>query len=329
MRKPEIVWIVLLLLAWFPHPGYHPERPRPFAGKQKFSYGDELDFSQMRYKKGLELIRLLYEKLLSLDHHFSTMRTGQLIQGLGNPLSYAPFREHATVVGKEGQKHAMPLMPGFGFENPSLAAAGFLAETYAAASPRPLPREELERLTCILDFSLRVHSDLRQIAYETEFLAQANSQLQEECRELFGDYTRVIGYSVPIDRCRSADDWDAVALALDRHIRSMRQRMESNAPEDRQQLIRDHINLEFSVDRLLNFIRNYQFHIQQGGQYYQKFRTILEGHSPNAACAEEIPPAWGQLKDEVALSVESFCQAYEVPEFKGSRLKDLLYGFSD
>lgn len=207
-----------------------------------------------------------------------------------------------------------------------MAAAFILAETPLAAKTDAARRE---KLLCLLDFALRVNSDLHLIYYETEYLIQANDRIRRECCELFEEYTRVIGYQKSLDQCRNDDDWEAVFLALETHIRSMRRRMEENTPANRRQLLRDHINLEFSVDRLLNFIGHYQVHIQQGDQYYQKFLLILDHNAPFASCLEDIPDAWNLLKLETAQSVESFCEAYEVPELKGSRLKDLLYGFSE
>ncbi|MBK8491195.1 MAG: hypothetical protein IPL49_09990 [Saprospirales bacterium] len=283
---------------------------------------DELALSQMRFKKGLELIRLLYEKILSLDHHFSAMHTDQLVQALCTPGSYEGFREFMHASSRRP-------MPAFVFENPHLAAGFFLAEVHAQPGPTGMDAEAREQLFCLLDFALDINADLHLIYYETAYLIQSNSQLQQECLELFEDYTQVIGYTKTLDQCRNTDDWEAVFLALEQHIQSMRRRMETGAPADQQQLLRDHINLEFSVDRLLNFMRNYQVHIQQGGRYYQKFQLILDHHTLRAACQKNLPEAWMQLRFEINQSVESFHKAYEVPEFKGSSLKDLLYGFTE
>ena len=53
----------------------------------------ELDLLHLRYKRGLGLIKLLYEKVLSLEHHFTGMRTYQNIFRLSNPNAYPEFRE--------------------------------------------------------------------------------------------------------------------------------------------------------------------------------------------------------------------------------------------
>ena len=40
----------------------------------------DLKFSQFRYKKGIEILKMIYEKILSLDHHFNTLNTFYEIQ---------------------------------------------------------------------------------------------------------------------------------------------------------------------------------------------------------------------------------------------------------
>ena len=306
--KSGIGWIAFVFLLLGPRLDWNAQKAQT----------DELAMSEIRYKKGLELIRLLYEKILSLDHHFSTLHTDQLVQTLCNPASYEIFREYM-------HKHSSRPLPAFCVENPHLAAGFLLAEMQA----QPATGEANDPLFCLLDFTLRINADLHLIYYETEYLVRANNQLQQECRELFEDYTKVIGYTQSLDQCRNTDDWETVFLMLEKHILSMRRRMEGSGAADQQQLLRDHINLEFSVDRLLNFMRNYQVHIQQGGRYYQKFQLMLDHHIPYTTCQENLSEAWLQLLFEIDQSVESFNKAYEVPEFKGSSLKDLLYGFTE
>jgi len=312
--RSNMGWLLFAVLCWLIPPG---------LPKATLPDNDELTLSQRRYEKGLELIRLLYEKILSLDHHFSAMHTDQWVQTLSNPMSYPGF-SHYFQQGTDRQSSPIFLLAGL--ENPHLASSYAFANLYTDAG---LSSDTRSQLLCLLDFVLRIYPDLHLIYYETDFLIQCNIQLQRECRELFEDYTKVINYHHSLDHCRNSDDWEAVSKALGTFIQSMRQKMDDGIPNSRQQLLRDHINLEFSVDRLLNFLRNYQVHIQQGGRYYQKFQLILAHHTPNTICVKEMPEAWVHLEREVAQAVVSFNQAYQVPEFKGSQLKDLLYGFSE
>ena len=306
MRMLIMGWLIALLLAWKAAPSW--EEPGPE------SYGDELALSGLRYKKGLELIRTLYEKLLALDHHFSSLRTGQWVQSLGSPASYAALKSLSPPVG--GDLH-----------HPQLWAT-LLLDQWQSGALTPSAKEK-EQLLCLLEFCVEMHADLRLIVYETAFLTRTNTQLQRSCEDLFGEYVQIIGYSQSLETCRKTDDWESVLIALDRHLDAMRRRRASGDPADAQRLLRDHINLEFAVDRLLNFLDDYQFHIQEGVQYYQKFQWILNNLEPGPACSDMLPASWTQLHGEIRQSLRSFDQAYQVPEFRGSKLKDLLYGFSD
>ena len=52
---------------------------------------NESDISKIRYLKGLQIIRILYDKTLSLDHHFSSVRTFSEINKMANPNQYPEF----------------------------------------------------------------------------------------------------------------------------------------------------------------------------------------------------------------------------------------------
>src|SRR5690606_12219135 len=49
------------------------------------------DISKIRYLKGLQIIKILYEKTLSLDHHFTSVATFNEINNLSNPNNYPEF----------------------------------------------------------------------------------------------------------------------------------------------------------------------------------------------------------------------------------------------
>ena len=53
----------------------------------------EAEGIKIRYRRGIDLIKLLYEKILRLDHHFAGMQTFQNVVKLSNPHSYRAFRD--------------------------------------------------------------------------------------------------------------------------------------------------------------------------------------------------------------------------------------------
>ena len=49
------------------------------------------EISKIRYLKGLQFIKILYEKVLSLDHHFASVRTLNEINKISNPNQYPEY----------------------------------------------------------------------------------------------------------------------------------------------------------------------------------------------------------------------------------------------
>ena len=53
----------------------------------------QLELSKIRYRKGIELIKMIYEKILGLDHHFTSLQTYQNVIMLSNPHSFPEFKK--------------------------------------------------------------------------------------------------------------------------------------------------------------------------------------------------------------------------------------------
>ena len=62
------------------------------------------DLSKIRYLKGLQIIKLLYEKMLSLDHHFASVATFNEINNLSNPNHYPSFVKHKQTIKNNASK---------------------------------------------------------------------------------------------------------------------------------------------------------------------------------------------------------------------------------
>ena len=60
----------------------------------------QLNMAKARYLKGLELIKLMYEKILGLDHHFHSVKTYNNIAQLTNPNAYPAFQESKEDIEK-------------------------------------------------------------------------------------------------------------------------------------------------------------------------------------------------------------------------------------
>jgi len=184
----------------------------------------------------------------------------------------------------------------------------------------------LENISCIIDFTLRMNADLNIIYYESEFLKESNNTLQEECHKLFKEYTKVVGYYTPLLECRQADDWETLS---DKVSETMSFIESSQMGEDllkKNKAIRKMNDLEFSIDRLLQFLDKYADFVADGELYYGKFKTILNNYGNEKQCTSQLPHQFSTLKDDVEISVKKFNQAYAISELQGSKLRDLLYG---
>ena len=89
------------------------------------------------------------------------------------------------------------------------------------------------------------------------------------------------------------------------------------------------INLEFPIDRLLQFITQYNTFIDQGGKFYEKFGIMLDSYENAEQCSDKIPVEYQNLKANIAVAIEKFNTAYKPIEINGSKMKEILYGINE
>lgn len=286
----------------------------------------DLNFSQFRYKKGIEILKMIYEKILSLDHHFTTLNTFYEIQEMSNPHSYPYFVKIKDNLKQSTQQKNSVAMPAFLDVNPLVTLGYSLVSSVFGNSNKEERSRDLEEISCLLDFTLDMHSDLKIIMYETSYLTVGNAELKEECLQLFKDYTKVIDYNLSLPECRDMDDWDKVYEQLDDLILKLEGTIGATTHMERKQFIQKLNNLEFSIDRLLNFVDSYDDFVKQGEHYYQKFQTILSSYENKDVCMSELPKEYHTLELKIQTSIDKFKNTYNIAELQGSKLRDLLYG---
>ena len=285
-----------------------------------------MELSKIRYQKGIGFIKMIYEKTLDLDHHFTSLQTYQNVSTLSNPNTFPEFKEAQETLKKQmGKKEAIRL-PALLESNP-LISMTYMMVSSVVGSDRKKKETELDKIACILDFTIRMSADLNIIFYETEFLKESNRSLKEECIELFKDYAGVIKYDTSLPICRKEDDWESMYEKLDEYLEQMKTNAEN--PDLIRKVYQQQVNLEFSIDRLLLFMNNYSAFISQGEKYYQKFQTILENYTNEDLCKSQLPRQFSDLRKDVELSIIKFNEAYNISELQGSKLKDLMYGVRD
>ncbi len=281
----------------------------------------DFNISKIRYVKGIEIIKALYEKVLSLDHHFSSVRTFSEINKITNPNQYPEFgklKEHLE--DKKSKKAILPIS--------DLLSQNILAsftQTIVNLSNSSLTenqkKDEIEQIECILDFTLRMHNDLNTIYFETTFLHSSNESIKQSIETLFSDYTAPISYLVDLPTCRAEDDWAAMWDKLNAFTANL----ESVSEQEKYRLM---VDIEFSIDRLIQFVNEYNGFINEGKKFYEKFSVILNSYENEEQCASSIPIEYNKLKDDINLAVEKFSIAYKPVELNGSKMKEVLYGIN-
>lgn len=287
---------------------------------------EQSDISRMRYRKGLQIIKILYEKVLGLDHHFAAVRTFNEISNLSNPNYYPEFKRLKENLQQSERRR--------GFELTSLLdkniytnIVGSLIKLFNASRERAEKTGDLKNIECIVDFTLQMHQDLKTIFYETAFLQQSNEAIKTGIEQLFKEYTKPIRYESTLANCRANDDWDRVEDLLDVYMRKLNEVAATKEMAAKTNKLQ--VNLEFQIDRLLQFIGQYNNFIDQGEKYYGKFSVVLTSYSNKQDCAAIIPQEYLKLSDDINIAINKFKTAYKPVEVNGSKLKELLYGIND
>jgi len=286
------------------------------------------DISKIRYIKGLEIIKLLYEKTLSLDHHFATVSTLRDVNNISNPINYPEYVEM-----KDKLESAQDKRTGFELSNllenniyTSIVYSfvSIFMNTNTSKAEKDISLKEVE---CVLDFTLRMHNDLNTIYFETGFLHKKNEDISEALKNLFREYTRPLSYTITLDECRKNDDWDAVRKKLDNYLTILDKTLEDQSKLDAARKFQ--IDLEFPIDRLLQFIIEYNNFISEGVNFYKKFALMLSSYESEQHCTSKIPIEFTRLKEGVYVTIDKFNTAYKPVEINGSKMKQLLYGIHE
>lgn len=289
---------------------------------EQLKFDNVSDISKIRYIKGLQIIKILYEKVLSLDHHFASVRTFSEISKMANPNQYPEFEKVKNLVKeKKDKKQGYDLTSILG-TNTLVSVINTFSNMMVSNLSKEEKEKELAKIECILDFTLRMQTDLNTIYFETAYLQASNESIKKDIEILFKDYTKSLNYIVQLVECRKNDDWDAITSKLDNYIDNMNK---SEGAQKNKLLI----NLEFPIDRLIQFITQYNNFINEGERFYQKFETILNSYENEKQCESKLPLEYKKLKSDITIAIEKFNVAYRPVEVNGSKMKEILYGINE
>jgi hypothetical protein len=280
------------------------------------------DISKIRYIKGLQIIKILYEKVLSLDHHFASIRTFNEINKISNPNQYPEFEKLKNLVAsKKDKKTGLDLTSILG-TNTIVSVIQTFTNMLNSSLTKEEKEKELGNIECILDFTLRMQNDLNTIYFETAFLQKSNEKMKSEIEVLFKDYTKPINYFTTLEQCRTNDDWENVTIKMEDYLSKMKTATGT-------QQYKMQVNLEFPIDRLLQFISLYNNFIDQGGKFYEKFKVILNSYENEKQCETKLPLEYKKLKADIDVAIDKFNIAYKPVEINGTKMKEILYGLNE
>jgi hypothetical protein len=280
------------------------------------------DISKIRYIKGLQIIKILYEKVLSLDHHFASIRTFNEINKISNPNQYPEFEKLKNLVAsKKDKKTGLDLTSILG-TNTIVSVVQTFTNMLSSSLTKEEKEKELGNIECVLDFTLRMQNDLNTIYFETAFLQKSNEKMKSEIEVLFKDYTKPINYFTTLEQCRTNDDWENITLKMEEYLSKMKTITGT-------QQYKMQVNLEFPIDRLLQFISLYNNFIDQGGKFYEKFKVILNTYENEKQCESKLPLEYKKLKADIDVAIDKFNIAYKPVEINGTKMKEILYGLNE
>ncbi len=280
------------------------------------------DISKVRYLKGLQIIKILYEKILSLDHHFASVRTFSEINKISNPNQYPEYAKLKDLLASKREKKTAVDLTSILGTNTVVSVIQTFTTMISSSMSKEEKEKELSNVECIFDFTLRMQNDLNTIYFETAFLQTSNDKMRTDIEQLFRDYTKVIAYESTLEQCRTNDDWETLTKKMEEYMTQM-----SATTGTKQYKMQ--VNLEFPIDRLLQFIIQYNNFIDQGGKFYEKFKIILSSYENEKQCETKLPPEYSKLKSDIDVAINKFNVAYKPVEVNGSKMKEILYGLNE
>ncbi|MCX6183629.1 MAG: hypothetical protein NTX74_00970 [Flavobacterium sp.] len=280
------------------------------------------EITKIKYLKGLQIIKLLYEKVLSLDHHFASSRSFQELNNMANPNQYKEFIKFKEVVQAKREKKSLVDLPALLSGNTIISVVQSVSNLVNSSISKEEKEKELAAVACLLDFSLRMQTDLNTIYFETAYLQSSNLKIKQDIELLFKEYTKPIGYNNSLEGCRTSDDWEVISQKTEEYL----QKMKSNSGSKQYKL---QINMEFPVDRLLQFIAQYNNFIDQGAKHYEKFKIIVNSYENEKQCEVQLPAEYKKLKSDIDFAIEKFNVAYKPVEINGTKMKEILYGLNE
>jgi len=296
-----------------------------FINKQIVDQQNLIEIRKGRYQDGIDIVKTLYEKLLDLDHHYSSQSISQEIETISNPLSYAEFNANMDRIKNSVKSKKSVSLPQSLEQNPFISLGFTLISSVFGNSSSKDRSENISRVSCILDMTIQLHSDLKMIYNETEVMKNSCSVLLLECEKLFSQIVSTIEFDQNIKECRMNDGWEELQHKLDAYFENRLGRLNAQTPTGKETLT-DDIDIDFSINRITYFLERYEEFIVESERQYEKFEDIILRYEAQSLCTDKLPKEYQALKSDIQSVAGKFNNAYKLSELKGSKLKTMMYG---
>jgi len=285
-----------------------------------------IEIRKGRFTDGIEIVKTLYEKLLDLDHHYASQSISQDIETISNPLSYAEFNNSMDKI-KNSVKSKKSIELPQSLDNNPFVSLGFTLVSSLFGNDNKKEREtNLNKVSCILDMTIQLHSDLKLIYHETEIMKNSSESILKECEKLFSNVVNTVDFRREIKECRQNDGWEDLQNKVDAYFELRLDEIQKTQFSRSAESLSDDIDIDFSINRITYFLERYEEFISQSEQQYEKFANIINRYEAHSNCTESLPKEYTQLKIDINAVTAKFKNAYKLSELNGSKLKNMLYG---
>ncbi len=285
-----------------------------------------IEIRKGRFIDGIEVVKTLYEKLLDLDHHYTSQRISQDIETISNPLSYGEFNSSMEQIKNSVKSKKYLNLPQSLDNNPFVSLGFTLVSSVFGNDNKNERKEHIEKVSCILDMTIQLHSDLKLIYHETEIMKNSSESILNECEKLFANVVNTVDFRRDIKECRKNDGWEDLQGKIDLYFEDRKEAIGKNHSVKTAKSLSDDIDIDFSINRITYFLENYEEFITRSERQYEKFASIINRYEINSGCAEALPKEFTQLKADIDSVTDKFRNAYKLSELNGSKLKNMLYG---
>lgn len=237
----------------------------------------EINLLRVRYEAGVDIIKGLYSKTIDLKAYYSGIALHNDFTDIANPLAYDDFRNNIELIRKSVNKiYKIELPESLLKANPTISMP--YAVVYGILSKLKKKNEIFMKMIKILDVTGNIRNDFQITNNERIYLTEKVGQLEEECRELFKDYTSVVGYSISLDESRKDKLGDPLSDNIKETFDKIKMESTMRIKTDPLFESSQEVDAKFMMGKLVLLMGKYNSLMDQCDDYFRKMRKIVSNY---------------------------------------------------